>query len=374
MANVTPRLPYDNKAIVSTTVITASSQQTNFPASRLRDPSRQKRWWSKAGWNVYVGFNDKLDFSEAGVARVATIATVNTNYATGADWAAAVQAAMNAAPGHTNTYTVTYDTGTKKITVARTSGTDALALLLLTGANVAQSCGRDLGFDTSANKTGSTSYTSDVVVYHSREFLLFDQGSALATTFAALLDHNMGTTGTVTLQGSTTNSWAAPTFTQVLAGDAIVRCAYFASQSQQWRRIIVDDISNVAGVTYAGVAFLGTYFEPGRSHAQGYQITRKDYSAIAYADHGALFRDKRQRARGWTLSFPRLSSADKDALEALADAVGVGGTFFMALDPQNVPADTRYICLMAEITHQQSPGDGATFDRFTPSIQVLEAL
>lgn len=78
-------------------------------------------------------------------------------YKTPIELADALNASLNALS--TEDYTVTYDSKTGKFTIASTS--TVLSLLFDSGANAANSIGETLGFDVSADDTGSQSYTSD---------------------------------------------------------------------------------------------------------------------------------------------------------------------------------------------------------------------
>jgi len=165
----TPRFAWQNGAAAAVTVITASDEQSAFPARNVGDPSLAKTWRSKVGWTVTAGLYDKIDVLEGGVARVATIAAGSYTLAT--DEAGAVQAALNAMPGAVNTYTCTYNAATHKFTIARATGAATVSLLWSTGANAFKSAGKDLGFSVAADDTGATSYIADFVAYQSRKYL-----------------------------------------------------------------------------------------------------------------------------------------------------------------------------------------------------------
>ncbi len=114
------------------------------------------------GWNdIVAGTNDKLDFTE-GTTGDATATITAGKYATGAALATEIQTQMNSAATD-NTYTCTYSTSTHKFTIARDTGSDTIGLEWSTGSNAATTIGDDIGFDTSADDTGATSYTSDFV-------------------------------------------------------------------------------------------------------------------------------------------------------------------------------------------------------------------
>jgi hypothetical protein len=78
-------------------------------------------------------------------------------YKTPIELADALQAAFSNAS--TESYTVSYSNASGKFTIS--SGSSVLELLWDSGTNTANSIGSKLGFDTSADDTGATSYTSD---------------------------------------------------------------------------------------------------------------------------------------------------------------------------------------------------------------------
>lgn len=373
MAARTPRVCFTSLIKATATLLFADASQSAAPPSYLRNQVRSKAWRSPVGWVIVTGVNDKLDVIEGGVARVATIAA--GTYATGADLATAVQTALNAMPGHTNTYTATYSTATRKFTLARNTGTDTMTLKFGSGgANFTTAAHHDLGFS-DADKSAATTYTSDVGVFQSRHWLKADLGSAASFTVAFVSDHNL-TNGTVTIQANATDVWTAPSFAQALAGSGSgLRGAFFASQSYRYLRALFDDTSNPAGFSQAGVWFVGPYLEPTRSFRQGHNESADDLSTLVVADQGAIYQDLRPAAETFEGEFFRLSRADRDALKLFEDAVGVGGCFFFAKDPQNYPQDeTLYGALVDRMEYIQSVGDGVPPDRYAVRFRFREAL
>lgn len=352
MAAITPRLLPDtyNLAIRATTAIAAISAQPGHPVTWLRHATPTQALRTKVGWDFSDGFNPKVPFKEAGNARVGTIAL--GNYATGALAAAALQAAMNGAPGAVNTYTVTYDGGTGKTTIARATGAAAFELSWATAAagDVAASCGKDYGFDVSADDTGATSYTSDLAAYQSRRWIKFDFGSAQAYTVGLLRYHNLSAGAVVKLQGNATAlvaAGAAAANEQVLVGNARQRILFFASQSYRHVRILVDDVQNVAGYLQLGVPYVGTSWEPSGTSvagiALGYTEVAVGLTSIERAALGAIRKTKRATAEGkpqlYTVTFVALNRADKIAFKAIEDA---DPHIFLARDPLNFPVEDTF--------------------------------
>lgn len=353
MADRTPRIAPSiyNLAIAAITVITASSAEPSLPVAFVRYATPTQRWRSKLGWNIVAGFNDKIDFNRGGV-KVATIAP--GNYATGALLAVAIVAALEAADAPP-VWACAYDPVTKKFTI---SSDLAFVLLFATGANIATGAGKDLGYAV-ADTGSATSQLAGSAAYHSREYLLFDLGSALAATLGIAHGHNMASGGTATLYGkASANPWATPGTTQVLAGDDLAnkRILFFGTQSFRYWAIVFEDVQNTAGYTEVGVPFVGTYWEPGRGYQIGAVRQAEALSAMTRADQGAVFVLVRNSPKNHSVAYQGLSRADRDIYQAIEDA---HGHVFFAKDPQNYSGtETVYGVIVgpSQVTEMSGPG------------------
>jgi hypothetical protein len=323
------RFSYENLIGAAGSSLTPSSQQSSLPAAWVYDQLRSQTWRSKSGFNVVASMNDRLDFLDGANAKVADL-TVG-NYATPDLFASHIQARMNAQAGLANTYAVTYDSIAAKFTVTRATGASAVELPWSSGTNTTRTVGTDLGFDTSANDTGATSYIADARSYHGREWLTIDLGSAQPAMFAAALDHNAAF-GTITLQLNSSDDWTSPAFTQVLSGDEEKRLAWFSQQTYRYARFLFDDVQNPDGYTSAGIVWLGTYFEPARGVDIEFMDGREELGRYVQADRGAHFRDVRPRRIQIEARFSLLEQADRDAFDSMAQVVGIGGNLFFGLD------------------------------------------
>lgn len=374
MADRTPRFMWQNLIQLAGTSTTASSANAAFPKAWTQDPQPTKVWRSKTGWNVVVGFNDKLDFSEAGVARLGTLTA--GNYADGATFAAHVQTQMNAAPGATNTYTVTYSTSTYKFTITRATGANALVMKWNTGANVSAGCATELGFATSADSSGGATYTSTNSAYHSKENVRYDLGSALDVSTAIVTGHApVSSTGAIKIQGNATDAWTAPTVNTSLVGDDRILVLFIGSTNTlRYWRFVIDDTGNSLGYSALGVPYVGTYLQPGRSVRIGYSENSDDLSIIVEGDQGAFFQNKKPRRKRWDLVFPRLNLTDKNAIDSMQDFLGVGRPLYFSLDPANTPSETRYGIFDRPFGETHTVGDGNPPDRWNISVSFVEAV
>jgi len=363
VAGVLPRLYHPNRVWDSLAILTASSADPAAPVSWIKDQLRSKAWRSKLGWNI-ISDKNKFDFIDNGVAKVATLAL--NNYATGAALAAQLTTAMNAVAGITNTYLATYDSGTFKFTFARATGSNSFGIEL--SSPDAASCAKDVGFILGVDKTGATSYVADLAAYKSREWIKVNLGSALAVAAAVIANHNSGAGGTFTLQGHTSDAWTSPDVSQVLAGDAILRSAYFASATKQWWRVLIEDVQSSLGYSEVGIWYPSPYLSL-TSFAPELTDEREELSDIGYAVNGAHFQTERQTRRSWELMFHNRSAADKAALIAILDAVKVGRNFFFDFDSAN--PQIRYTFFDRGLSFEAQETDPVTW---SVKARLLEAL
>ena len=341
------RIIYQPFAGFTGALVTASSQDLSFPVRRLRDPSPSATWRSKLGWNVSANFNDRCDFTEDGNARVALL-TVG-NYETGDDFAAHVQAQMNAASGVTNTYTVIYDPDDFKFTITRATGSAAVVLKFLDGANLARSVALDLGF-TETNKSGSTTYTSESVAYHSREWVQVELQSAADGKVSLALNHNLLAAGTVKTQANSSASWAAPPFTSTqsisVTSPLPLRYDFFTStQTYAFWRHVFTDVQNPDGFTEAGLLHVSGFIEPGIDFAIEWSEDRAELSEVGLADRGASFHNEKPTRTEWGLKWPALTPAEKIDFDVFLDFTHRGRPFFFAFDPDDDTSFVRYLIL-----------------------------
>lgn len=109
--------------------------------------------------------NNKINFKEDGGSELTATLTSGT-YIMGASSAVAgslckeIKDQLEAAAGSAGTYTVTYNSGTRKITITVSGGAAALQLLWLTGTNQANAAYAVLGW-THANTNSAAAQTSD---------------------------------------------------------------------------------------------------------------------------------------------------------------------------------------------------------------------
>jgi hypothetical protein len=375
MAQQLPRIYFQNVVTIAGTTLAASSEQTPvYGVTNLRDPTPTRTWRSKLGWNVVSGFNNKIYFLEGASSRVGTIAL--GNYASGTAYAAAVTTAMNTAPGHTNTYLVSYNTTTKIFTIARTAGA-ATVTLQFASISFQDSCHKDMAFD-NVNQSGGTSYSPLLPAYKSREWVSitgFSPGSASARI---VYNCNFGSSavfGEINSSGTFENFTPPSQLSQVSA--TLLNLIPVSAVAGGFCRITIEDVSfNTSGYSEIGLIFVGHYLQLGRTFVQGWTLTLGQLSQYAISDTGTVFQDLKASPRAWSLEWHRLSTSNRNSLISFQnDNVRVGGSFFIHLDPLNVSTDLYYVYMTSPLQFTQRVGDGTPPDRYdVAGFQITEHL
>lgn len=339
MALIVNRAYWDNQVLKTPTVITGSSAQVTFPAERVRDDRRSKTWRSAIGWNIVLGVNDVIDFTE-GTSGAAQASITPGNYPTGNLLAAEATTELNLAASD-NTYLVTYDAGTDLFTIARATGADTFDLNWATGPGSSFSIGPDMGYDV-VDDTGATSYIGDVGVVKSAEWVAFDFLAAVAIDAAIVLEANQGSAGTIKVQGDAAGTFLAPGFEATLVNgdtfdDAKLLDFFASSETFRYWRILIEDRMNAAGFSQLGQVFLGPKTEFTTCYKVDTREPIRQLTEIGQADQGAIFADVKPARREWNLGFVQMEQPDKDLWDELVNDRKIGKHLYFAFDAANFP-------------------------------------
>jgi len=371
MAEVTPRLIWNNLLALSNTVLSCSTAESGLPVRNLRDPRRSLVWRTPVGWTIIDLFNDEIPMTEL-VLGSFTVTIPAGYYATGAALAAAIETAINSVTGIANVYTVSY--AASKFTISAATGYEAWGFEWDTYAGSALA-GEDLGFVVSADDAGAGSYTADYAAYQSRHYVVADLGSAMALTSSHVVGHlDLGTGAVWTLQGHTADSWATPDVDQAISMDDDAGAVFVSSASKRYWRLLINEVRNAAGYTQVGLWQIGTYLEVPRGVRAGYTRGTDDLTSVLRSAGGAFYQAKRATAETLALDFPRLPRTTRAALLQMQEYLGVGRPMFVSLDPQNYPLEVLYMVLAGSLAFVHHVGDGDPPERWDCSMALVEAL
>ena len=310
--------------LIDSATLTHSSEESSLPAENIQSAFRTKVWRTKPGWNFVAGVNDKIDFDDGGGEE--NVAIDAGNYATSTLVAAEIKAQIETATG--DTITASYSGG-RKFTVESDGGT--FELLWDSGTNAATSCGADIGFDTSADDTGATSYEADNACRCSREWLGVALSAATQAKRLAIVSHNFSSSAVVTLYRHTSDDLSAATAVDTVTYDANFMVVEFDATYQYWW-IHVDDIDNSDSYIEIGRAFLGDY-DIVEYMELGMELAMVDPSEPTTTPEGYVGRNERTQFKRINFNFAILSETDRDNLISMYETIGAFNHFFFIPDP-----------------------------------------
>lgn len=364
-----------NFAFDTAITLSASSEDSNFPVSNLRNPLRTKVWRSNELGNFVIdATNDNIDFDEGGGELNGTIAS-GTFTASGLE--SAIKTAMEAVGG--NTYTISFSTITGRWTITTSGGT--LSLLWSSGANSGTSVGSDIGFDTSSDDTGSTSYVSDFIAIHTEEFIKFDLNTAqdvdsFAMVFDPLDGIKFSSSAVLKLQANATDDFSAPTVDVTLVIDTVYSTiTNFFSTTQNfrfWRISIVDPTNTNLNVEVSKV-ILSEATQLGQVPQNGFSDTLVDQSTSVTNKFGHQYFDEYPSRRAFSFSHAFMSKEDIETLFTIYKTVGRVTPIGIALDSQATVYDKDRFFMYGRFTNSFQANQ-VFFTFFDQDIEVLEAL
>ena len=372
---VVHRIWDQNLLKVAGVIFSADCSLISLPLRFLLDQSSDKVWRSAEPHVVTAGFNDKLDIRrDGGGSGVFVVTLIAGSYATPADYSAMVLARIVVADG-TGGWTGSYNGSTRKHTFTSSAG--VVTFLTNTGANLATSAWRDLGFSTAANNTGTGSlgfeFVSDNAVSQGRHFVACDLLTAQAMTAAAALGHNLSATGSISLKTSDTSIVHALTAgnTDALTGDSDKVYKYI-SRTNRYAVFLIDDPGNTDAFSQLAIVYAGTYRQPTVGYSNRYVEVGEDLSEIMLATEGANYGDLRPEQRAWQLEWDNIATATGDAalFRAFRTATPKGKNFFFEFDQSLATPST----LVYGYRASPLPLPVTSGDYWTPSMTFVESI
>ena len=323
--------------------VTASTEDANFPVSNMKNFFRAKTWRSNSAGKfvIQTGVNQDIDFSD-GVVRSATV-TAGTYTST--TLATEIQTQMDAAS--TDTITCTYSTTTGKWTIASDGGT--FELLWDTGASSATSIGAAIGFDTSADDTGSTSYTGADIAIHTEESVTIDiKTTDDVDSFVMFFDPNLGNRLTqqavVKLQGNHADVWASPVVSETLTFDediGVYSKFFTTKQSLRYWRVQIVDPTNPDLYVQIGKIVLSDATTLTRQPEIGFSFTQTDRSRFQVNEYGNRFTDIFPIQKSMEIDLALMDETDATELLEFYDRTGITKPVVYTLDPEGTQLTTN---------------------------------
>lgn len=318
----------------------SSEESTLYPYSNAVDRYRRyKKWRTKGYWKV-TGDNGTITFREAvGVDLVATVAP--GEYATTALFCAAIKTALEVVGA--STYTVAVY-ASKKIGIESNLGGGTGSFILVTTDPDSEEFFNLIGFSTSADLSGASTYLADHIRIHSTEWAQWDLGSA-ANPKAFVLSSagnnylNISPTATLTLQANDSSNFDDPAFELVLNYNqrhiVALSDSGLAPTPYRYWRIVIDDKDNADGFIEVNSLYLGDAYSPARGAVQfPLSLGYEDRSERVTTEGGVTFGIRKETLGKFTTKWDALTYDEKDFIDMIFEKFGTTRPFFVALDGQ----------------------------------------
>ncbi len=315
---------------------TASSEASGFPASNAYNFLRRGKVWRTAGARDVIDTENTIVVQET-IGSVLTATVIPGHYASSALFYAAIKSALEAAGD--STYTVSGSTsGHVVILSGLTGGGGVFRPQFQTSTAMADV----MGFAHTAH-TGAASYTAELLVLHTSEWLRWDLGlSSNPRAFALMGPANqplqISSTATIKLEGNETDTWTGPSYSATLTHDErgiyLENSAGFHTEGLRYWRLKIQDEDNPNGYVQIGVVFLGDYWEPTTAGCQFPWVEEQvEYSDVSQSESGADFVDVRDATISFKFSIDFLTLSEKEALEAIYQRFRLSEPLFVSADP-----------------------------------------
>jgi hypothetical protein len=354
------------------TDITASSSNTNFPASNLTNPLRSKRWRS-SGTFIVDSTNNKIDFKESG-GGAQLHATITSGTYTPTTLAAEIKTQLQTAGAQT--YTVTFSTSTGLWTIS--SAGSYLSFLNSTGTNTATAILKlSLGFSTS-DLTGSLTYTGSTVAIHTKESIIFDFQTSQDIDSVILLwpkedGIKLSSGAVVKIQANATNVWTAPSVDQTLTIDEayLVASHFFTSvQSYRYWRVTIVDVQNPYLFVELGMIWIGEsvdFDEP----ENGFKFSIEDTSSVSRTEFGHEYIDEYPLIASVSFNYNVVTYATMQTLENTFRENGSKYPVIVCLDDAGTVFDKDHYLLYGKMG-KSFQSDHISYNLFKGGITVTE--
>jgi len=334
------------------TIYNKSDQHPQYPwdDTLLDTPSQfgHSRYGAGTGNGTFVitDENKYIDFDETGVELTGTVALGTYN---GLTFAAAIAAAMNAAPGKALTYACVYNETTAKFTISAGS---VFNILWNSGSHWQYSIAEPAGYATAQNDVGLSAYTSDArrihwpAVYFDMDLLALSD-----INFLGIINHNLTTSCIISLILSTTPDFSSGNTTETLTFHANSIFKFISLVNKRYVRVKIEDPANPNPYIQIGPIWVAKYFEPSRTFSgEGYEDGGEDPSDVEFSPAGVLYAQPRPFIDGINIVFNRLDETSKSEARALIEEVGLTRSLLAVFD-YSAPNTNTMLARLEEIAY-----------------------
>ena len=155
--------------------------------------------------------------------------------------------------------------------------------------------------------------------------IVFDFGSAVSFAGVGIAGHNFTSGATVTLEWNDADSWGSPAGSQSLTVESTIT-ETFSSVSYRYARLSVTDASNSDGYIEIGRVAIGAAMTDPEIGIEA-QFPRQSTTTKALSRGRQLYIDQGVQYRAATVTWPEVTSAQRDDFVTVFDAAEAGPIF-----------------------------------------------
>jgi len=307
----------------------------------------RSRYGTGSGNGLFVidSSNKYIDFDEGGAEMTAVLTEGTYN---GNSLAAEVQTQLNAQSGG---FTASYSETDARFTI---SDSGAFTLRWNTGTNSANSAGSTLGFDVSADDSGSSSYESDYRrIHYPACYASNNLSGAYSIDFIAILNHNISSSATIKAIGADDEDFTTNKVEEIVTYNENDIFYFFDSaETKQYWKIEIQDPANPNSYIQYGHILLGTYTELNKAYGKDHEDGPEDRSEEEYSSSLVLYGEKKESLQTWTLPYIGLNDASKSYIKDMLEEVGRVKSWIICFDYTS-PNSNSYYVRNAEIIKPQ---------------------
>lgn len=171
----------------------------------------------------------------------------------------------------------------------------------------------------------------------SGQTIVFDLGSAHDIDSVAVIEHNVSSSATITLEGNSSNSWPGAT-SQSVTYNAGMMMKFFTASSYRYWRVSIDDPTNTDGYISVGRIWLGEYLTVDPSSLIGMKVYKHNSSEVEHGRGRQKYAVDGVTWREFELRFPPTQYAMVKSIEDFVDYVQNAHSFIFC----NFDSDRTY--------------------------------
>jgi len=161
--------------------------------------------------------------------------------------------------------------------------------------------------------------------------IVIDLGLANPASVNALMNHNLTSGATVTIQGNSSDLWTAPPFSQSLSFRVLDMYDMFTAETWRYWRLVVDDTGRLLADIRIGELILGTLTELDRNYDWDLKEEQAYKNIVHETEGGNFWSYELFDRKSWTMKFSDLTGLQLDEIKALMEAVRGNAYPFLAV-------------------------------------------